>query len=250
MACPEEFHSTRPTGRDSRLPRHDSVIPGDNSTLYSLILMNCPARILIADDHTVCREGLKQVISSSPVMIVAGEASNGQEALRLVTEYSYDLLVLDITMPGRNGLDVLGDIKEVRPSLPVLVLSMHPEELYAIRAIKSGASGYLTKDCSPQEFLDVATKVMQGKRYISPEMTEALLKGVNSEQQATRHNSLSNREYQVLCMIASGKPASNIADELSLSVKTVYSHRSHIFKKMRMSSNTDVTRYAIENNLV
>jgi len=215
-----------------------------------LKIMNFPARILIADDHSVCREGLKQLIASSSNMIVAGEAGDGQEALRLVMDNLYDLLVLDISMPGRDGFDVLGEIKEVRPSLPVLILSMHPEELYAIRAISSGASGYLTKDCSGQEFLVVANKVIQGKRYLSPAMTETLLKGANPELQSSRHNTLSNREYQVLCMISSGKTANRIDGELSLSVKTVYSHRSHIFKKMNMSSNTELTRYAIEYKLV
>ena len=212
--------------------------------------MNSPARILIADDHSVCREGLKQIIASSSTMIVAGEASNGQEALRLVMDNPYDLVILDISMPGRDGFEVLGEIKEARPVLPVLILSMHPEELYAIRAITSGASGYLTKDCSGQEFLVVANKVLQGKRYLSQAMTEALLKGVGVEQQSSRHNSLSTREYQVLCMLSSGKPAQKIAEELSLSVKTVYSHRTHVFRKMRMSSNAELTRYAIEYNLV
>ncbi|HEY6837366.1 MAG TPA: response regulator transcription factor, partial [Geobacteraceae bacterium] len=182
-------------------------------------------RILVADDHEIFREGLKLIISRAVDMTVAGEAANGQEVLKKVREDDYDLVVLDISMPGRSGLDVLAELKCLKPKLPVLILSMHPEEQYALRAFKTGAAGYVTKGCPPQELLEALQKVVLGKKYVSPSLAEVLANSLDHPAQDEPHASLSNREYQVLCMIASGKPVSRIAEELALSVKTVSTYR-------------------------
>jgi DNA-binding NarL/FixJ family response regulator len=207
-------------------------------------------RILVADDHALIREGLKQIIATSVDLEVSDEASNGQEALAKVREHHFDAVILDITMPGRDGLDVLAEIKKMQPSLPVLILSSHPEEQCALRAFRAGASGYLVKLCSPQELLEALHKITLGKKYVSQEFAECLVSGLGKPDQEKLHNRLSGREYQVLCMIGSGKPVSKIATELSLSLKTVSTHRSNLLKKLNMHNNAEITRYAIENNLV
>ena len=206
-------------------------------------------KIIIADDHMIFREGLKQVIATTRNMQVADEAGNGQELLRKVQENDYDLVILDISMPGRNGLDTLGKLKKIRPRLPVLVLSMHPEEQYALRSYKSGASGYMTKGSPTSELLDALGKLLLGKKYVSADMAEAMVCGFGEPTTEIQHT-LSNREYQVLCMIASGKPVGKIAEELALSVKTVSTYRSHILRKLSMKNNSEMTRFAIENGLV
>jgi two-component system invasion response regulator UvrY len=208
------------------------------------------ARIIIADDHAVFREGLKHVIGTTVDMSVVDEAANGQELLNKIHSNDYDMVVLDISMPGRNGLDVLAELKNLKPKLPVLVLSMHPEEQYALRAFKSGASGYLTKGSPSNELLDALQKISLGKKYVSSSLAEFLVSGlVDSNQQDLLH-SLSNREYQVMSMIASGKTVGKIAVELSLSVKTVSTHRAHILRKLNMKNNAELTRFVIENNLL
>jgi two-component system, NarL family, invasion response regulator UvrY len=212
--------------------------------------MSTVKKIIIADDHMIFREGLKQVIATTANMAVAGEASTGQELLRKVQENDYDLVILDISMPGRNGLDTLADLKRMRPKLPVLVLSMHPEEQYALRAFKSGASGYLTKGNPPSELLDALQKLALGKKYVSADLAESLVSCLGEPTPTEIQHSLSNREYQVLCMIASGKPVGKIAAELSLSVKTISTFRSHILRKLNMQNNSELTRFAIENGLV
>jgi len=189
------------------------------------------------------------VIATTQNMQVADEAGNGQELLRKVQEKDYDLVILDISMPGRNGLDTLGELKKIRPRLPVLVLSMHPEEQYALRSYKSGASGYMTKGSPTSELLDALGKLLLGKKYVSADMAEAMVCGLGEPTTEIQHT-LSNREYQVLCMIASGKPVGKIAEELALSVKTISTYRSHILRKLSMQNNSEMTRFAIENSLV
>jgi len=212
--------------------------------------MSTTKKIIIADDHVIFREGLKQVIATTVNMTVAAEASTGQELLLKVQENDYDLVILDISMPGRNGLDTLAELKRIRPKLPVLVLSMHPEEQYALRAFKSGASGYLTKGNPTSELIDALQKLVLGKKYVSADLAESMVSGLGAPSEAEIQHSLSNREYQVLCMIASGKPVGKIAIELSLSVKTISTYRSHILRKLGMQNNSELTRFAIENNLV
>jgi len=208
------------------------------------------ARIIIADDHAVFREGLKQVIGTTVDMSVVDEAASGQELLNKIQVNDYDLVVLDISMPGRNGLDVLVELKNLRPKLPVLVLSMHPEEQYALRAFKSGASGYLTKGSPSKELLEALQKISLGKKYVSPSLAEFLVSGLTDSNQQDLLHSLSNREYQVMSLIGSGKTVGKIAVELSLSVKTVSTYRAHILRKLNMKNNAELTRFVIEQNLL
>lgn len=209
-----------------------------------------PTRIIVADDHGIFREGLKQVISTSVDMTVVDEAVNGQELLSKITKNDYDIVILDISMPGRNGLDVLVEMKNIKPKLPVLVLTSCPEEQYALRAFKSGASGYLTKGSPSEELLGALHKISLGKKYVSPSLAESLVTGLSDPKEQELHQSLSNREYQVMSLIASGKPVGKIAVDLSLSVKTVSTYRAHILRKMNMKNNAELTRFVIENNLL
>jgi two-component system invasion response regulator UvrY len=212
--------------------------------------MTIPKNVLIADDHAIFREGLKQVIATTVDMTVTDEAANGQEVLSKVREREYDMLILDISMPGRSGIDILTEVRSIKPKLPVLVLSMHPEEQYALRAFKAGACGYLTKGGPLQELIEALHKVALGKKYVSPTLAETLVSDLNNPSQEELYKCLSNREFQVLCMIASGKPVSVIAGELSLSVKTISTYRTFILRKLNMRNNAELTRYAIENKLV
>jgi two-component system, NarL family, invasion response regulator UvrY len=207
-------------------------------------------KIFIADDHAVVREGLKHILSEIPDVLVAGEAGNGQEVLEKVGRKEYDLILLDIAMPGRDGLEILKDLKFQKPKLPVLILSMFPEEQYALRALKSGASGYLTKDSIPDELIKAVRKILNGGKYISSSFSEKLLFSFDNDAEKPIHETLSDREYQVLRMIASGKTLQGIADELSLSVKTISTYRSRILEKMGMNNNAELTHYAIKLNLV
>lgn len=207
-------------------------------------------RILVADDHAIFREGLKQVIGMTVDMTVVDEAVNGQELLSKIQNNDYDVVILDISMPGRDGLDVLMELKNIKPKLPVLVLSMHPEEQYALRAYKSGASGYMTKGSPSEELIDALYKISLGKKYVSTAMAESLVSSLSDPNQKELLNSLSNREYQVLKLIASGKPVGKIAVELVLSVKTISTYRAHILRKMNMNNNAELTRFVIENKLL
>ena len=182
--------------------------------------------------------------------IKVDEANNGQEALSKVLKSEYDLVVLDIKMPGKSGLDVLKEIKQHKPQLPVLILSMHPEEQFAIRAMRAGASGYLTKECAGDELVLAVRKALKGERYISNTLAEILAGELTIDSGKPLHEILSDREYQVMLMIASGKPVGAIAKELRLSVKTVSSYRANILLKTRMKNNAEITHYAIQNNLV
>lgn len=207
-------------------------------------------KILIADDHAIFREGLKQIIARSSNLVIAGEAENGMEVLNKVMQNDYDVVLLDISMPGRNGLDILLEIKSVRPKLPVLILSMHPEKQYAVRAFRSGATGYVTKGSPPHELIQALEKVAIGKKYVSPALAEMLVNSLDPDSQEELHGELSNREYQVLRMIASGKSVGKISEELSLSVKTVSTYRTNILRKMNLENNAEITRYVIQNNLI
>jgi len=207
-------------------------------------------RVIIADDHVIFREGLKQVIASTANMSVVDEAGSGLELLQKVEKSDYDLVVLDISMPGRSGLDTLTDIKKLKPDLAVLILSMHPEEQYALRAYKSGASGYLTKGNATSELIDALQKLAVGKKYVSDNLAVSMVNGLGNSSPLEIRHTLSNREYQVLCMIASGKPVGKIAVELVLSVKTISTYRSHILRKLNKKNSSELTRYAIENGLV
>jgi DNA-binding NarL/FixJ family response regulator len=207
-------------------------------------------RILIADDHTIVREGLRQILSDTGDMVVTAEAGNGQEALDKILKEEFDVVVLDIAMPGRSGLDILKELRSYSPKLPVLVLSMYPEEQYAVRVLRAGADGYLTKESAPNELITAIRRLHAGKKYISPSLAEKL--AFNLEAHSTRppHELLSDREYQVLCRLSSGKTVKDIADELSLSVKTISTYRSRILEKMSMKNNAELTYYAIQNHLV
>lgn len=207
-------------------------------------------KILIADDHAIVREGLKQVLADTSDMVVSDEAADAEEALRKALGSDFDVVVLDISMPGRGGIDVLKQIKSQKPKLPVLVLSMYPEEQYALRVLKAGAAGYLTKESAPDELIDAIRKVSKGMKYVSSSVAEEIAFALDSEAERPIQEKLSDREFQVMCMIASGKTTKEIADELSLSVKTVNTYRSRVLEKMRMKSNAELTHYAIKNKLV
>jgi len=207
-------------------------------------------RLLVADDHEIVRKGLVKVLAEILQPIKVDEAINGQEALSKVLKGEYDLVVLDIKMPGKSGLDVLKEIKQHKPKLPVLILSMHPEEQFAIRAMRAGASGYLTKECAGDELVLAVRKTLKGERYISSTLAEILAGDFTIDSEKPLHEILSDREYQVMLMIASGKPVGAIAKELRLSAKTISSYRTNILLKTRMKNNAEITHYAIQNKLV
>ena len=207
-------------------------------------------RLLVADDHEIVRKGLVKVLTEILQPIKVDEAINGQEALGKVLKGEYDLVVLDIKMPGKSGLDVLKEIKQHKPKLPVLILSMHPEEQFAIRAMRAGASGYLTKESAGDELVLAVRKALKGERYISSTLAEILASDLTSDSGKPLHEILSDREYQVMLMIASGKPVGAIAKELRLSAKTISSYRTNILLKTRMKNNAEITHYAIQNKLV
>jgi two-component system, NarL family, invasion response regulator UvrY len=207
-------------------------------------------KILIADDHAIVREGLKQILADVPDMVVAGEAASGNQVLEMIRKERWDLVLLDITMPGGNGLDTLKQLKKEKPDLPVLMLSMYPEEQYAIRSIKAGVSGYLTKESAPEELIAAIRKVAQGGKYISASLSEKLATYLETDADKPLHELLSDREYEVVLMIAAGKTVSQIAEELSLSVKTISTNRTRALRKMGMSNNSEITYYAMKHGLV
>jgi DNA-binding NarL/FixJ family response regulator len=207
-------------------------------------------KLLIADDHTLFRDGLKQIFAEYPEMLAAGEASSGKEVIDKVTKNDYDVILLDISMPGRNGIEVIKDLKVLRPHLQVLVLSMYSEEQYAFRALKAGAAGYLTKNQASDELIKAIQKIAMGGKYITPSVAEQLAIDLEQDLNMPLHKRLSNREYQVMCMIASGKTVNEIASELSLCVSTISTLRSRILLKMKMKTNAEITYYAIKNGLV
>jgi DNA-binding NarL/FixJ family response regulator len=205
-------------------------------------------KILIADDHPIVRDGLKQTVSKELDMTVESEAQNAQEVLALVRKQKLDVVVLDINMPDGSGLDVLIQLKKEYPRLPVLILSVHPEEQYAVRALKTGASGYLTKQSVPAELVKAIRKVAAGGKYISSSMAERLAFDLETGERPL-HETLTDREFEVMCMMASGKRIKEIADKLFLSAKTVSTYRARILKKMKMKTNADLIHYVIKNKL-
>jgi two-component system invasion response regulator UvrY len=207
-------------------------------------------RILIADDHPIVREGYKKILMSQPDMDVTGEAGNGQEVLDLTQKKDFDLILLDISMPGRSGLEILKELKGQKPHLPVMILSIYPEEQYAVRAFRDGASGYLTKASTPKELISAIRKVSQGGRYVTEALAEKLTYFLHGDVDKAPHEKLSDREYQVMLLIASGKTVTLIAEELCLSVKTISTYRRHILEKMQFTTNAEITMYAIQNKLL
>ena len=207
-------------------------------------------RILVVDDHAIVREGLKQILGEVDDMSVRDEAGNGHEALDKIRSGEFDVVLLDISMPGRSGLEVLKEIKAERPKLPVLILSMHAEEQYAVRALRAGASGYVTKASAPDELIGAIRKVSCGRKYVSSSLAEKLAFELDIDTRKPPHETLSDREYQVMLMLASGKAVKEIADELCLSVKTISTYRARVMEKMNMKKNAELTLYAIQNHLV
>ncbi|MGD8599207.1 MAG: response regulator transcription factor [Anaerolineae bacterium] len=207
-------------------------------------------RALIADDHAVVRQGLKQILGDTPEMVVAGEATTGQEVLDKIRAETWDVVVLDISMPDRSGLDILKELRSERPKLPVLVLSMHSEDQYAVRVLKAGASGYLTKDSAPDELVKAIRKVVSGGRYVSSFLAEKLAFEIGTDSSRLPHETLSDREFQVLRLIAAGESVTEIAAELCLSVKTVSTYRARMLEKMNLTTNAELMHYAMQNHLI
>ena len=206
-------------------------------------------KILIADDHAIVRKGLKQILEEMPGKVSSDEARNGQEVLQKTWDDNYDMVLLDISMPGNSGLDILKQLKSEQPDLKILILSMHPEEQYAIRALKAGASGYLTKESTPNELVKAIRKISAGKKYVSASLAETIASHLDVMSEKPLHEILSDREFEVMRNIASGKTVKEIAGELSLSVKTISTYRARILEKMKMKNNAQLTYYAIHNKL-
>lgn len=207
-------------------------------------------RILIADDHAVVREGLKRIIADTGDMMVAAEAVDGRELMSHVAKGTFDALLMDLSMPESSGLDMLHEIRRRNPRLPILVLTMYPEDQYAVRAITAGASGYLHKGGDPDEIITALRKVVRGQRFISPQVAEQLARHVDRASPRLPHDRLSNREFEVLCLIGKGKSPGDIARELSLSVKTISTFRRRLAEKLGLRGNADIVRYAIKHGLV
>jgi DNA-binding NarL/FixJ family response regulator len=207
-------------------------------------------KILLVDDHSVIRNGVKQILLREFTQVEFGEAANGIEAFRLIREKNWDIIILDMDMPGRNGLEVLKQLKDENTKIPVLMFSLHPEEQIAIRALKSGAAGYLGKNSADTELLKAVQQILSGKKYITPSLAEQLANQIENPQDKAPHEFLSDREYQTLLLFANGKTVSEIADELLLSVPTISTYRVRILEKMNMKTNAELVSYAIRNNLV
>jgi two-component system invasion response regulator UvrY len=207
-------------------------------------------KILIADDHAIVREGLKQIVAEEKDILVSGEAENANKLMELLQKEKWSLVILDINMPGKSGLEALKDIKQLYPNLPVLILTMFSEDQYGIRAIKAGASGYLKKVSAPTELVIAIRKIVSGGKYINPSLAEKLAEKFNGIEKELLHDKLSDREYQIMCNIALGKTAEEIAVELSLSINTVYTYRNRILEKMSLKSNVELTQYVLRNKLV
>jgi DNA-binding NarL/FixJ family response regulator len=207
-------------------------------------------RILIADDHAVVRHGISQIVTVDNQMMIAGEASNGNDLLDLVRKTAVDVVILDINMPGRNGLETLKELKRDYPSLPVIILSMHSEDQYAVRALKAGAAGYMNKEAAPDELVAAIKKVYRGGKYISPQIAELLVYHIGGNHQQEPHKSLSDRELEVFYSLAGGKTVGQISEELNLSVKTVSTYRTRILEKMNMTTNAELVRYAFDYKLL
>jgi DNA-binding NarL/FixJ family response regulator len=207
-------------------------------------------RVLIVEDHGIVREGLKRILADYDEFVVGGEASTGEDAVALASDDGFDVVVLDISMPGRGGMEALAQLKAIRPDLPVLVLSMHAEEQYALRCLQAGASGYIMKEKPPSELVDALRKVAGGGRYVTSSLGEKLAAHVTSGTLTHPHNKLSHREDQVMRRIAAGRALKDIAEEFDLSVKTISTYKRRIFEKMQLSNQAELIRYAMEHGLV
>ena len=207
-------------------------------------------KVLVADDHAVVREGLKQILYEEPDIVEVGEAGSVAEALRLSRETDWSVVILDITLPDGSGLDILAELRHQKPDLPVLVLSVHSEDQYALRVLRSGASGYLTKECAPQELIEAVHRVVSGGKYVGLDLAERLVDALAGGAVAPAHEGLSDREFQILCLIGVGKSVVEIARDHSLSPKTVSTYRRRVLDKMNMTTNAELTRYVLEHKLV
>lgn len=207
-------------------------------------------KVFIADDHAIVREGLKQILADTRDIVLAGEAENGLDAIRLFRRSGCHVVLLDISLPDKSGIEVLKQIKKEKPELAVLMLSMHREDQYAIRSLKAGAAGYLTKQSAPKELVTAIRQVAGGLKYVSPALAQELANHLGEDHEAPTHETLSDREYQTLTMIASGKTVGVIAKELSLSVKTVSEYRARLLAKMKLKNSAELTHYAIKNGLI
>ncbi len=207
-------------------------------------------KILIADDHAIVREGLKQIVAEEKDMVVAGEAGNTNEMFNLLKKEDFAIIILDISMPGRSGLEALKFLRKNHPEVPTLILSMFSEEQYGLRALKAGAAGYLKKVSAPTELVSAIRKIVSGGKYINQSLAEKLAEEYDSNSKGRMHDNLSNREYQIMCLIASGKSAEEIALDLSISINTVYSYRNRILEKMHLKSNVELTQYVLQNKLI
>lgn len=207
-------------------------------------------KILIADDHQMFREGLKQILSSNNDIIVAAEAGSGHEVIDSISHNTFDVIVLDISMPGMTIFDLLLEIKKIDKDLPILILSMHPEEQYAFRLFKAGISGYVTKESAAEELVKAIMKVNSGRKYLSSKLAETIAVAIEDNNSNLSHNELSNREFEVMCMLATGKSLKEIADSLFISQKTVTTYRARILEKLGLKNNVELTHYALKNNLI
>jgi two-component system, NarL family, invasion response regulator UvrY len=212
--------------------------------------MTAKIRVLIADDHAIIRQGLKQILSDTDDLEIAGEADGGIKALQMIRDNTYDVVLMDVSMPDRNGIDSLKLIRKECPRLPVLMLSMHPEEQYAIRALRAGAAGYLSKQGAPEQLVTAIRQVASGKKFVSAAVAEELANSIGEDHERPLHEKLSDREYQTLCMIASGKTLTQIGEELNLSVKTISVYRARLLEKMKLRNNAELTHYGLKHGLV
>lgn len=207
-------------------------------------------RVIIADDHAILRQGLRQILSAQPDMQVVGEAANYAEVMQQVRRGECDVLLLDIAMPGKNGIETLKQVKHEYPKLPVLMLSMYPEDQYAVRALKAGAAGYLNKVSAADQLVHALRQLARGRRYITAELADSLAASLTGNQDVPAHELLSDREFQTLCQIAAGKTLAQIGDELAVSPKTISVYRARLLAKLKLTTNAELTRYALENKLV
>lgn len=212
--------------------------------------MSAKIRVLIADDHAIIRQGLKQILSDTEDLEVAAEADGGVKALQVLRSTQCDVVLMDVSMPDRNGIDTLKLVKKEFPRLPVLILSMHPEEQYAVRALRAGAAGYLSKQGAPEQLVTAIRQVAAGKKYVSAAVAEELANAIGEDVERPPHEKLSDREYQTLCMISSGKTLTQIAEQLNLSVKTVSVYRARLLEKMKLRNNAELTHYGLKHGLV
>jgi DNA-binding NarL/FixJ family response regulator len=207
-------------------------------------------RILLADDHAIIRDGVKQILADTDDLVVAGEAANGAEALKMVARQDWDLVILDISMPGKSGLELIKLIRQAKPGLPILIFTMHPEQQYALRALHAGASGYLTKESDGEVLVAAIRKVTSGHIYFTDNVAELLVRERMPKANQLSHTSLSNREFQVFEKLVSGVRLTDIANELNLSIKTISTHKTRIMQKMKMASEAELVRYAVARGLV